>query len=131
MNINDWDKSHSLKDTRTITKVHFQETDLTKGFNHSRGPLVIKKSTGTGVPLSRFTAFFRLVEFTDLNALAARTDTAAGINFWTCALTARISHWSYPSAHLVFHGKPNIFITLLTLRGMMLEDPGYSGSESL
>ena len=105
--------------------------DLTKAFDHSRGPLVIKESNGTGVPLSRFTAFFRLGEFTDLNVLAARTDAAARIHFRTCALTARISHWSNFSAHLVFHGKPNILIILLTLRGEMLEDPSYSGSESL
>ena len=36
--------------------------DLTKAFDHSRGPLVIKESNGTGVPLSKFTAFFQLGE---------------------------------------------------------------------
>ena len=45
--------------------------DLTKAFDHSRGPLVIKKSNGTGVPLYSFTAFLRLSKF------AARTDAAA------------------------------------------------------
>ena len=93
ININDLNRSYSLKGTRTIATVHFQETDLTKGFNHSRGPLVIKKSTGTGVPLSKFTAFFQLVEFADLNVLVVRTDTAAMVHFLPCAFTARISHW--------------------------------------
>ena len=51
--------------------------DLTKAFDHSRGPLVIKESVGTGVPPLSFTAFFRLGEFTDLDALAARTNAAA------------------------------------------------------
>ena len=105
--------------------------DLTKAFDHGRGPFVIEESVGTGVPPLIFTAFFQLVEFTDPSVLAARTDTAARINFRTCALTARISHWSNFSVQLVFHGKPNSFIILLTLRGEMLEDPGYSGSESL
>ena len=57
ININELNKSYSLKDTGTITIVHFQEADLSKGFNHSRGPLVIKKSNGTGAPLFRFAAF--------------------------------------------------------------------------
>ena len=87
---------------------------MTKAFDHSRGPLVIKESVGTGVPPHTFTAFFQLVEFTDLSVLAARTDAAAGINFRTCALTARISHWPNFSAHLVLRGKPNSFTILLT-----------------
>ena len=69
ININDLNRSYSLKGTRTIATVHFQETDLTKGFNHSRGPLVIKKS-GMGEPSMKFTAFLRLERF------AACTDTA-------------------------------------------------------
>ena len=59
ININELNKSLNIKKALGIATVHFQEIDLTKGFTHSRGPLVIKKSNGTGVPLFRFTAFFR------------------------------------------------------------------------
>ena len=69
MNINDWDKSHSLKDIETSTS-SLPRIDLTKAFDHGRGPVVIKKLAGTGVPFIIFTAFLRLEEF------AACTDTA-------------------------------------------------------
>ena len=51
--------------------------DLTKAFDHGRGPFVIEESVGTGVPPHSLTAFFRLGEFTDLSVLMARTDAAA------------------------------------------------------
>ena len=76
--------------------------DLFKAFDHCRGPFVIKKSFGTGVPPPDLTAFFQLVEKTDPSILAARTDTAAGVHFLTCALPARISHRPQYFAHLVF-----------------------------
>ena len=85
--------------------------DLTKAFDRCRGPLTIKKLSGTGVPLNRFTAFLRLGEF------AACTDTAAWHNFRTCALMARIIHWPNFYAYFVFHGKPITFIILLTKGG--------------
>ena len=69
MNINDQDKSHSLKDIETSTS-SLPRIDLTKGFDHCRGPVAIKKLAGTGVHFMKFTAFLRLERF------AACTDTA-------------------------------------------------------
>ena len=69
MNINDQDKSHSLKDIETSTS-SLPRIDLIKAFDHGRGPVVIKKLAGMGVPSMKFTAFLRLEEF------AACTDTA-------------------------------------------------------
>ena len=70
MNTNDLNRSLALKGTRNYYS-SLQDMDLTKAFDHCRGPLVIKKLNGTGVPLINFTAFLRLGEF------AARTDAAA------------------------------------------------------
>ena len=70
MNISDSDKSHFLKGIKTFTS-SLPRIDLTKAYDHCRGPLLIKKLNGTGVPFINFTAFLRLEEF------AARTDAAA------------------------------------------------------
>ena len=56
INIIDFDKSHSLKSIKTSTS-SLPRMDLTKAFDHCRGPVVIEELDGTGVPLMKFTAF--------------------------------------------------------------------------
>ena len=60
MNINDLNRSLTLKGTRIIDYSSLQEMDLATAFDQVRSLLVIKKIGGTGVPLNSLTAFLRL-----------------------------------------------------------------------
>ena len=70
INTDDSDELHIKKGIKISTS-SLSRVDLRKVFNHCRGPLVIKKLGGKGVPFINFTAFLPLEEF------SARTDTAA------------------------------------------------------
>ena len=70
INFDDSDELHIKKGIKISTS-SLSRVDLRKVFNHCRGPLVIKKLDGKGVPFINFTAFLPLEEF------SARTDTAA------------------------------------------------------